>query len=71
MTTEIVVGMIGILTSVGLALKATAIYFVKRLEHYQERTEKSLAECEQKHEKCDQDNREMSIRLARIEAKLT
>ena len=71
MSTEAIAGItISLLGSVGLAIKATASYFVRRLEHYQQRTETALADCEKKHEDCDKKGRELELRLARLEGRM-
>jgi hypothetical protein len=71
MSTEAIAGItISLLGSVGLAIKATAVYFVRRLEHYQSRTETALADCEKKHEECDEKGRQLELRLARLEGRM-
>jgi hypothetical protein len=70
-STEAIAGItISLLGSVGLAIKATAVYFVRRLEHYQSRTETALADCEKKHDDCDKKGRELELRLARLEGRM-
>jgi hypothetical protein len=69
-TTEYIALGAGALTGIGVAIKATAVYFVRRLEHYQSRTETALSECEKKHEECDEKGRQLELRLARLEGRM-
>ena len=70
MTTEIIAIAGTTLAGVGFAVKATAVYFVRKLEHFQLRTETALAECEEKHAECDEKGRQLELRLARLEGRM-